>query len=211
MSDLDTAVVSARGAARVQGGHPWIYRDDVVHGPACDASDGGPSLVRVTDVRGKTLGAATWAARPRLALRMLTRSGEPVPADLVELVSDRLAVAFARRLAFGLDRDAYRVVHAESDGLPGLVVDRYADAAVLQTTSVAMNAARAQIAELVRTRLDARVVIARDDGSARDFEELPRFSGVLNGGGDTRIVYRLGPNRLEADLLADGKTGGFLD
>jgi 23S rRNA (cytosine1962-C5)-methyltransferase len=110
-----------------------------------------------------------------------------------------------------LDRDAYRVVHAESDGLPGLVVDRYADAAVIQTTSVAMNAARAAIAEVVRAKLGARIVIARDDGSARDFEELPRFAGVLAGGGDVRVVYRLGENRLEANLLADGKTGGFLD
>jgi 23S rRNA (cytosine1962-C5)-methyltransferase len=110
----------------------------------------------------------------------------------------------------GLDRDAYRVAHAESDGLPGLVVDRYADAAVLQTTSLAMNAARAEIAEIVRARLDARVVVARDDGSARDFEDLPRFAGLLHGQ-ESRIVYRLGGNRLEADLLVDGKTGGFLD
>ena len=109
-----------------------------------------------------------------------------------------------------LERDAYRVAHAESDGLPGLVVDRYADAAVIQTMSVAMNAARAEIAEIVRARLDARVVVARDDGSARDFEELPRFAGLLHGQ-ETRIVYRLGGNRLEADLLVDGKTGGFLD
>src|SRR6185295_4670079 len=89
---------------------------------------------------------------------------------------------------------------------PGLVVDRYADAAVIQTTSVAMNAARAAIAEAVRRQLDARLVVVRDDGSARDFEELPRFAGVVTGAGETRVV-----NRLEADLSRDGKTGGFLD
>jgi 23S rRNA (cytosine1962-C5)-methyltransferase len=54
-------------------------------------------------------------------------------------------------------------------------------------------------------------VVARDDGSMRDFEGLPRFAGVVAGAGDTRVVYRLGENRLEADLLRDGKTGGFLD
>jgi 23S rRNA (cytosine1962-C5)-methyltransferase len=73
-----------------------------------------------------------------------------------------------------------------------------------------MNAARAEIAEIVRARLDARVVVARDDGSARDFEDLPRFAGLLHGQ-QSRIVYRLGGNTLEADLLVDGKTGGFLD
>ena len=209
--DPPRAVVSARGAARLRAGHPWIYRDDVARGPARDAGDGGPSLVAIEDGRGKPLGTATWAARARLALRVVARAPEPAPRDLVELVAARLDRALERRLAMGLDRDAYRVVHAESDGLPGLVVDRYADAAVIQTTSVAMDAARAAIAELVRARLDARVVVCRDDGSARDFEELPRFAGVLAGAGPTRVVYRLGENRLEADLLADGKTGGFLD
>jgi 23S rRNA (cytosine1962-C5)-methyltransferase len=211
MSDLETAVVSARGATRIAAGHPWVFRADVVRGPADDAGDGGPSLVRVRDGRGRALGVATWAARPRLALRMVARAGQPEPGDLVALVEDRLAAALARRTALNLDRDAYRVAHAESDLLPGLVVDRYADAAVMQTTSVAMDAARAAIAEAVRRLLGARVVVCRDDGSARDFEELPRFAGVVAGGGDTRVVYRLGRNRLEADLLRDGKTGAFLD
>src|SRR6185437_10197670 len=206
--DPAIAVVSARGAARLRAGHPWVFRPDVVKGPATDAGDGGPALVTVEDGRGKRLGVATWAARARLALRMLDREGPARP--LGDLVDERLAAALSRRRALQLDRDAYRVVHAESDGLPGLMVDRYADAAVIQTTSVAMNAARAEIAAIVRARLDARVVVARDDGSARDFEDLPRFAGLLHGHG-TRIVYRLGGNTLEADLLTDGKTGGFLD
>ena len=74
-----------------------------------------------------------------------------------------------------------------------------------------MDAARAPIAELVRATLGVRVVVARDDGSTRDFEGLPRFAGVIAGGGPTTVVYRLGANQLEADLLTDGKTGGFLD
>jgi 23S rRNA (cytosine1962-C5)-methyltransferase len=208
--DSATAVVSARGAARIRAGHPWVYRPDVVRGPERDAGDGGPALVTVEDARGKVLGVASWAARARLALRVISRGEGARPRPLADLVEERLHAALERRLAFSFDRDAYRVVHAESDGLPGLVVDRYADAAVLQTTSIAMNAARDQIGELVRARLDARVVIARDDGSARDFEELPRFAGILSGN-DARVVYRLGANRLEADLLTDGKTGGFLD
>src|ERR1700690_1140354 len=133
--------------------------------------DSATALVTVEDARGKALGIATWAARARLALRMIARGADARPRPLAEIVEERLGIALARRLALRLDRDAYRVVHAESDGLPGLVVDRYADAAVLQTTSIAMNAARNEIAEIVRVRLDARGVVARDDGSARDFED----------------------------------------
>jgi 23S rRNA (cytosine1962-C5)-methyltransferase len=142
---------------------------------------------------------------------MVARDGQPEPADLPSLVAERVGTALARRTALYLDRDAYRVVHAESDFLPGLVVDRYADAAVIQTTSVAMSAVREQIGEIVRKRLSARLVVCRDDGSARDFEELPRFAGVVAGDGETRVTYRLGRNRLETDLLSGGKTGGFLD
>ena len=210
-SERPKVVVSNRGAARLRAGHPWVFRDDVVRGPERDAGDGGPALVAVEDGRGKPLGVATWAARARLALRVVTRPGQPDFVGLIDLVRQRLDEALERRRVLGLDRDAYRVVHAESDGLPGLVIDRYADAAVLQTTSVAMNAARADIVDLVRERLSVRIVVGRDDGSARDFEDLPRFAGVLSGDGDTRVVYRLGPNRFEADLLADSKTGGFLD
>jgi 23S rRNA (cytosine1962-C5)-methyltransferase len=215
MAAAAIAVVSARGAGRIRAGHPWVLRADVARGPATDAGDGGPALVTVEDGRGRVLGLATWAAQARIALRMLARATDPTPppagAPLAAIVADRLDQALARRAAMNLDRDAYRVSHAESDGLPGLIVDRYADAAVLQTTSVAMNAARAEIAEIVRAKLQARLVIARDDGSARDVEGLPRFAGVVAGGGDSRVVYRLGANRLEADLLTDGKTGGFLD
>ena len=56
--DPPRAVVSARGAGRIRGGHPWVFRDDVVRGPARDAGDGGPTLVTVEDGRGKPLGAA---------------------------------------------------------------------------------------------------------------------------------------------------------
>jgi len=212
-SELPTATVSARGAARIRAGHPWVFRQDVVRGPAKDGRAGGPLLVDVRDARGKTLAVATWAAEARLALRVVA-AGADAPAhasDLLAVVAARLDAALARRSALALPRDAFRVAHAESDGLPGLVVDRYADAAVVQTTSVAMNALLHPIAALVRRALDARVVVARDDGSARDFEGLPRFAGVVAGEGSTRVQYRLGPNRLETDLLTDAKTGGFLD
>ena len=208
------AVVGSRGRARIAARHPWIYRQDVVRGPVGDASEGGPDLVRVVDQRGQGLGLATWAARSPIALRMLTWGGPTDPPDppaLVDLVGQRLGSSLARRGGLARERDAFRVVHGESDGLPGLFVDRYADALVVQTTSVAMDAALAPIAALLAERLAARIVIQRDDGSARDFEQLDRKRGVIRGQGPTEVLYQLGPNQLQADLLEDSKTGGFLD
>jgi 23S rRNA (cytosine1962-C5)-methyltransferase len=219
----------------------------VVRGPDTDAGGGGPTLVAVVDGHGHRLGAATWAATARLALRMVTRAGDPddVPRGepiegsgdldaLLSCVRARFPLAHQRRLAAisagTMQRNAYRVVHAESDRLPGLIVDRYGEAVVMQTTSVAMNAARARLAPLVAEWLGARLVVARDDGSARDFEDLPREARVLVAGGkargddvgagagghgwhtgETRARYRIGDNQFEADLMTDGKTGGFLD
>jgi 23S rRNA (cytosine1962-C5)-methyltransferase len=127
------------------------------------------------------------------------------------LMAERVQAALAWRQRLNLDRDAMRLVHGEADGLPGLFVDRYADAAVMQTTSVAMNAVRRALAPVLRELLGVRVLVARDDGSARDFEGLPRVSEIASGSGATEVVYRLGENHLQADLLIDSKTGGFLD
>jgi 23S rRNA (cytosine1962-C5)-methyltransferase len=228
------AAVSARGRARIVEGHPWIFRQDILSGPSKDAGEpgqagdaAGPPIVLVTDQRGTPLAWATWAARARIGLRVLERfgipglnaRGEPTPEPrrerdlrapgLLDFVARRLAAARARR--GGIGREAYRLAHGEADGVPGLFVDVYGDAAVMQTTSVAMDAHRAALGAHLLRDLGARIVVERDDGSTRDFEGLPRRTGVLAGAGPTRVVYRLGHNDLEADLLTDGKTGGFLD
>jgi 23S rRNA (cytosine1962-C5)-methyltransferase len=209
---MPTVVVNARGRARIVAGHPWVFRQDVLSGPPTDARTGGPALVAVLDERNRPLASATWATLPPVALRILQRRNDSTPLpDLMSLVAERLKAALAWRERLALDRDAWRVVHGEADGLPGLFVDRYADAAVMQTTSVAMDAARPALADLLRKLLDVRVVVVRDDGSARDFEGLPRVREIAAGQGATEVVYRLGENRLQADLLADSKTGGFLD
>jgi 23S rRNA (cytosine1962-C5)-methyltransferase len=208
---IPTVKIAARGRARVASGQPWIYRQDVIAGPEKDARTGGPALVQVTDDRNRPLALATWASESPVALRILDRRPSPDLPDLLQIIEARLERAVRRRANLALDRDAFRVVHGESDALPGLIVDVYAGAAVMQTTSVAMNAHRAAIAELVERMVGKSLVIARDDGSARDFEGLPRVREILRGTGSTTVEYRLGPNRLVADLLTDSKTGGFLD
>lgn len=207
-----TVKVGARARARIASGHPWIYRQDVVSGPERDARSDGPALVVVADERNRPLAIATWSSESPIALRILDRETKStVLPDFLQLVETRLERARDRRAGLALDRDAFRVVHGESDALPGLFVDVYADAAVMQTTSVAMNAHRSAIASLVQKMLGVRLVIARDDGSARDFEGLPRSREILCGQGSSEITYRLGQSRLTANLLTDSKTGGFLD
>jgi 23S rRNA (cytosine1962-C5)-methyltransferase len=204
--------VNTRGRARLGSGHPWIYRQDVLAGPEQDAGNGGPALVAVLDERKRTLAIATWAAQSPIALRVFERRDDiSTLPDFLSLVTERFEAALAWRQGLNLDRDGIRLVHGEGDNLPGLFIDRYADALVVQTTSVAMNAIRPALATWLHKRLQVRLVITRDDGSARDFEGLPRVREVSAGQGPTEIVYRLGRNQLQADLMTDSKTGGFLD
>lgn len=210
-----TARVTPRGRRRIEAGHPWVFRQDVEAGPLADALTGGPPLVTVVDDRQQPLGLAMWAATSPVALRIVTRAAVPSPAsgDLLSLVKQRFAAAIENRRNMGIaaDQSAYRVVHAEGDDLPGLFVDKYAHAAVVQVAATALEPLLPAIVEMVREALQVKMVVGRNDTSMRDFEGLPRADSLLWGEGETTIKYWLGPNQLEADLLRDGKTGGFLD
>lgn len=200
-----TVRVGAHGARRVRGGHPWVFRPDVLDAP--DLPPG--AVVLVADETGNPLGRAFWARQSRIALRLLTR-GEATFQER-ELLRERLVSALALRRLLFPDHDAMRLVHGESDRLPGLFVDRYGDALALQTTSEGADVRTELFVELLRELVGPRVIVAKNDTSARDFEGLPRGQGVLHGGPDTRARYHEGPNAFTLDLLGDPKTGAFLD
>jgi 23S rRNA (cytosine1962-C5)-methyltransferase len=200
---LPSLVVNDRGAARLRGGHPWVFADDVRRGP-----DEAADVVRVTDAGGRTLGTALYAPGAQLPVRLIAR-GE-VMVDEAFLRS-RLEQALGHRRRMLGGADAYRWVHGEADLLPGLIIDRYADVVVLQTAARAMDAREPVIARIVAELAGARLVVARDDGSARDFEGLPRRKEILHGSGSTAVAYHDAGNRFEVDVMTDGKTGGFLD
>ncbi len=192
--------MGARGAARVQRGSPWIYRADVLAPP-----EGTPDDVEVCDERGRVLGSALWAPPPApIAMRVYTRISS-VAWDAAWPAA--LDASVARR---GGER-VCRLVHGEADGVPGLFVDRYEDVAVLQSATGAVDRREAAIAERLAGGLGLRLVAARDDGSARDHEGLPRRKSILAGGGPTRVTYREGAARFTVDVFEDAKTGGFLD
>jgi 23S rRNA (cytosine1962-C5)-methyltransferase len=194
-----TVTLTARGAARVRSGHPWVFATDVAR------SSGEGDVARVVDGKNAFLGTALWAEGAQLPLRMLSRSEVTLDTSLLR---ERISAALLRRGKMG---DAFRVVHGEADLLPGLVVDRYRDVAVIQTTARAMDAREKEIGSILKELLDARLIVARDDGSARDFESLPRRKGILIGEGATKVQYSDAGSLVEVDVLEDGKTGGFLD
>src|SRR5437899_8208941 len=199
-----TVTVTQKGAARARAGHPWIFRADVA-----DAPDGliSGAEIRLADARGTVIGRGCWAWRRPIALRVLSRQDSSLDE---ELLASRLRRAYERRRALFPGADAFRLAHGEADLLPGYFVDLYGDVAAVQHLSEWAEARREQLARMVVELTGARAVVARDDGSAREFEHLPRRAEPLFGNG-FRVRYREGEIALEVDLLADHKTGGYLD
>ena len=202
-NDAGRAVVTARGAARWRGGHPWIYRSDVREAPAVAAG-----AVRVEEPNGRPLGMALWSPASQISLRMLTRDVRPIDASFW---SERIGEAIGLRADLAPDADAYRVVHAEADGLPSLIVDRYADYLSVQLLSAGLEAFRSEIVDALVTRLRPRGVVARNDVPVRVHEELPREIELLHGDVPAMTEVREGPVRYLVELREGQKTGAFLD
>jgi 23S rRNA (cytosine1962-C5)-methyltransferase len=102
-------------------------------------------------------------------------------------------------------------VHGESDLLPGLVVDRYGDVAVVQTLVPGTDRRKEAVAAWLSGALPLRAILERNDLRVRELEGLPQVKGVLRGGDPGPVEVREGEVRLRLDLLAGQKTGSFLD
>lgn len=205
---LPVAKVSAKGAKSLRRGNPWCYRTELQEPP--DVRDQRGAIVDVVDPQGNPVGQALYARSSPLSLRLLTRQSSSELKLDDAFFEARLKSALTRRSSLG-SRDGYRLVHGESDLLPGLLVDRYGNGLTLQTLSEGMDARKEQLARALAKLTGATHVACRDDHSGRDFEKLPREKRLLVGEGSARFQFHEGANVYEVDLLEDMKTGAFLD
>jgi 23S rRNA (cytosine1962-C5)-methyltransferase len=149
-----------------------------------------------------------WSDRSQIALRLLARGDVPIDRAFW---AARLDAAIGYRRSLRIDATAYRIVHAEGDGLPSLVVDRYGDVLVVQALSQGMDRCLPEILGLLIERLSPAGVLLRHDVRARSLEGLPRTVEVVHGRVPERVVVREGEVELEADLWRGQKTGLYLD
>lgn len=195
-------VVSGKAAKQLRRGYPWVYRQDVESG---EGTPGG--VVDVVDGQKNPIGQALWASESPIALRLMGRAGVKIDDGLFER---RLGDALRRRAAYA-GRDAFRMVHGEADGLPGLVVDRYGDALSAQFLTPATEQRKELIADLLQKQFSAKAIVNRSDVGVRKLEGLEPFKGVMRGELTGPKTYLEGHVRLQADLLNGQKTGTFLD
>jgi len=198
-----TVAVTGRAEQRIQAGHLWIYRSDVI-----DAKAAPGDTVTVLGARGRPVGQALYSDRSQIALRLLSHGAEPADAAFWR---QRISGAVAFRKALAIDATAYRLVHAEGDLLPSLIVDRYGDYLVLQSLSQGVEKLLPAITGLLVDLLAPRGILARNDAKVRLLEGLEPRVDALYGEVPASILVREGPIEYEVDPWKGQKTGLFLD
>ncbi len=184
--------------------HPWVFASSIAKGSA----DSGET-VRVESHTGQFL---AWAAfSPASQIRLRVWSFEEAERIDAAFFAARLGDAIARRRALGLDLNACRLVHGESDGLPGCILDRYADIVVLQAGSAGCERWKPALLSALQTLLPGVRVFERSDVALREREGLPPATGWLRGEGSTQVEIAENGLQLLVDVATGHKTGFYLD
>ena len=186
--------------------HPWLFSGAIADVEGEPAS-GATVEVRADD--GDLLALAAWS--PASQIRARVWSFVPTPIDAA-FIAMRVQKAIAARAGM-LDacHDAVRIVHGESDGLPGVVADRYADVVVVQLLSAGAEAWRDEIVAALADATAARAIVERSDADVRALEGLAPRIGVVRGTLPDPVVCREHGVSYAVDVLAGQKTGFYLD
>jgi len=192
---------------RLRSGHPWIYSNELKMDEVAKALEPGMP-VRVTDVAGKAMAVAQFNPHSLIAARVLSRNQHAtIDADFLERRLRR-ALVLRERL---YDQPYYRLVHAEADGFPGLVIDRFGKALVIQVNSAGMDRLTSPLLEAIDRVFETDLIIFKNDSLAREREGLALGVDVVRG--EAKGMIELQENGLTffADPIEGQKTGWYFD
>lgn len=192
---------------RVRGGHPWVFSNEIeMTGEAKDLAPG--TIVSLVDAGGGAIGTAMFNPQPLISARLLSREmGVDINADWL---ADRIARASTLRNRF-FDRPYYRLVNAEADGLPGLIIDQYSDVCVVQLNTAGMEALGSEIVTALQQTLSPVGIVIQRNGKIRQLEglngSLPEIVGTVSS---PLTILENGMDYL-VDVTGGQKTGWFFD
>jgi 23S rRNA (cytosine1962-C5)-methyltransferase len=214
------AGIVVKPRARILHGHDWVFSSEVlkVYGKPADGD-----VISLKDGKDHLIGSAIYNSRSQIVARRFSRRKQQLDLDFFKR---RIAQAAEYRARRGVDPKLCRVVWSESDGLPGLIVDRYGDHFVMQTLTLAMDMRRELIADAIE-ECSASLwlasenaasethalpcIIERNDAPVRKAEGLELRTNVLAGSVGSQIEIEIENVRFEVDLLHGQKTGFYLD
>jgi 23S rRNA (cytosine1962-C5)-methyltransferase len=207
--DSKARVVLHKGRARpLWFGHPWVYANAIARVEGEAGAGDGVSLV---DHDGRLIGRGFYNPRSQIPVRLCTRTDEALDA---EFLRGRIARARGLRTRLGLPSprtDVYRLVNSEGDDLPGLVVDVYGDAAVVQITTLGMAERRAAIFDALEAELSCKTIFEVSAASYAELEGFAATSRVARGASRISVAGIEDGIRLEIEPLSGQKTGMFID
>ena len=190
--------------ARILHGHDWVFSSEVlkVFGNPADGD-----IISLKDGRDRLIGSAIYNSQSQIVARRFSRRRQDLDLDFFWR---RIAQASEYRDRRNVDPKLRRVVWSESDGLPGMVIDRYGDHFVLQTLTLAMDMRKDLIATVIVDVFGDVAIIERNDAPVRKAEGLELRKGILRGTA-SQIVIEIEGVKLELDVLHGQKTGFYLD
>ena len=191
--------------SRIFHGHDWVYASEI------KKSFGNPQpgeVISLKDFKDKPLGSAIYNPRSQIVARRFSRRKQDLDRAFF---LRRLQLAFTLRERLPVDPTLCRLAWSESDGLPGLIVDRYRSHLVVQTLTLAMDQRIDLITEVLQELLSPDSIVVRNDSPMRKAEGLEPANLVAHGENPDPVTLETGGLHLEATLLAGQKTGLYLD
>jgi 23S rRNA (cytosine1962-C5)-methyltransferase len=199
------AGIVVKPRARIFHGHDWVYGTEVLK------TFGKPEpgdVISLKDGQDRSLGSAIYNPNSQILARRFSRRKQELDSDFF---SRRISQALASREKLGVLRNPGRIVWSESDGLPGVILDRYGSHLVLQTLTLAMDRRKELIAEAAKQLLSPSSIIERNDAPIRKAEGLQMVTGLLFGEPPGAVEVEANGIRFHVDLLTGHKTGLYLD
>ena len=198
------AGIVVKPRARILHGHDWVFSTEVlkVFGNPADGD-----VISLKDGRDHLIGSAIYNSKSQIVARRFSRRRQDLDPDFFRR---RIAQASEYRDRRHVDPKLRRVVWSESDGLPGVIIDRYGDHFVLQTLTLGMDMRKDFITAAMADLFGDITIIERNDAPVRKAEGLELRSGVLRGT-PSQIAIEIEGVKLELDLLRGHKTGFYLD
>jgi 23S rRNA (cytosine1962-C5)-methyltransferase len=199
------AGIVVKPRARILHGHDWVFSSEVlkVFGKPADGD-----VISLKDGKDRLIGSAIYNSKSQIVARRFSRRKQNLDLDFFKR---RIAQAAEYRARRGVDTSLCRIVWSESDGLPGLIIDRYGDHFVIQTLTLAMDMRKNLIADAVIELFGKVTIIERNDAPVRKAEGLELHTEVLRGDAPSQIEIEIGNVKFELDLLHGHKTGFYLD
>lgn len=203
---MNTIYLARHRDKRLKRGHPWVFSNEITQ------IEGKPSVgevVRICRIDGTYLGVGLYHPHSLIAVRVLSR--EEVTIDR-SFFRERLIQSIRSRTLVYPEADAMRLVHSESDGLPGLIIDKYNKAVSIQVNSAGMERFIDVIADIIQELIDPDVIVLRNDSGLRHLEGLDKEQRVLRGDSEkvTQYIHE-GEVTYYVNALLGQKTGFYLD